>query len=50
MPEVDKTEVSVAIYNGSGVNGAGAEYSEAVESNGWTIAETMNVCDPGHDD
>lgn len=46
VPEVDKTEVSVAIYNGSGVNGAGAEYSEAVESNGWTIAETTTYATP----
>lgn len=45
-PEVDKSEVSVAVYNGSGVNGAGATFSEAVEANGWTLAETATYATP----
>lgn len=45
-PEVDKSEVSVAIYNGSGVNGAGATFSEAAEANGWTLAETATYATP----
>lgn len=45
-PEVDKGEVAVAIYNGSGVDGAGAVFSEAAEANGWTLAETATYATP----
>ena len=45
-PEVDKSQVTVAIYNGSGVNGAGATFSEATEANGWTLAETTTYATP----
>jgi len=45
-PEVDKGEVMVAILNGSGMTGAGAEFSEAAEANGWTLAETGNYATP----
>ncbi|SMY11680.1 LytR C-terminal domain-containing protein [Brevibacterium jeotgali] len=45
-PEVDKSEVSVAVYNGSGVNGAGARFSEAVEANGWPLEETATYATP----
>lgn len=43
---VDKDAVTVAVFNGSGVTGAGAAFAEATEANGWNVDEVGNYQTP----
>src|SRR5699024_10890685 len=38
--------VVVAVFNGSGVTGAGAAFAEATEANGWVVDEVGNYQTP----
>ncbi|WP_051297328.1 LytR C-terminal domain-containing protein [Brevibacterium album] len=44
--EVDKTTVTVGIYNGSGVNGAGAAFGEAASAQGWSVDDVVTYSTP----
>lgn len=39
---IDREAVVVAVFNGSGVSGAGAAFAEATETNGWVVDEVGN--------
>lgn len=39
---IDREAVVVAVFNGSGVTGAGAAFAEATEANGWIVDEVGN--------
>lgn len=43
---VDREAVVVAVFNGSGVTGAGAAFAEATEANGWVVDEVGNYQTP----
>nr|WP_232483515.1 LytR C-terminal domain-containing protein [Brevibacterium yomogidense] len=43
---VDREAVVVAVFNGSGVTGAGAAFAEATEANGWIVDEVGNYQTP----
>lgn len=44
--EVDRESVVVAVFNSSGVSGAGAKFAEATEATGWVVDEVGNYSSP----
>ncbi|WP_291794854.1 LytR C-terminal domain-containing protein [Brevibacterium sp.] len=44
--EVDRSSVSIGIYNGSGVNGAGSAFADAATAHGWTVSDIVTYATP----